>query len=174
MNKWVKGVMITASLALTVQSWMTASPSDVEPLSGDAVSVRIPKELKAIQKEGHFYYRINRKTQRGIYGAGGVTIKNPFHVLPKNSAGSCSHEVAIKIKLLRERLSDMKPIVAVYDMKVAGRYYPHTVVVIENPLGGYFVLNNKNMYVSRFSDLTGFRNIQFMTYEEALIKYNPN
>lgn len=136
------------------------------------VSAEIPNELKTIQKEGHNYYRINRKAQSAVYRGVNVSVEKQFHVLPKNAPGSCSHDVAIKIKLIRERMPHLIPMVAVYDMNVGSRTYSHAVVVITNPNGGYFVLNNRNMWVYEFDNLKGFRNIKLMTYETALSTYN--
>ena len=131
-------------------------------------------ELQDVQEDGHFYYRIDRKAQSDIYGnrIKDLDIPAPFVVLPKNSPASCSHEVAIKIKFIRERLPHLDPKVMVYDSQYSrGQYYPHAVVVIKNPDGGWWVMNNRDMWLDKADNLDGYKNASLYTYEEALTRW---
>ena len=103
------------------------------------------ENLSKIQREGHAYYRTDLKVANAIYyGDGQYTVDKPFHVLPKNSVASCSHDVAIKVKMIREKLPHLNPEVVVYRRNIMGRTFYHTLVVVAKPEGGYWVLDNKN------------------------------
>lgn len=134
----------------------------------------IPKELTKIQREGHRYYRIDRRTQTGIYNQGKVILERAdvYKLLPKNAPGSCSHEVAIKIKLLREAGYD--PYVGEYLVKVGDSYFLHAVAIIDRPGGGHWVFNNRGWFVHERDNMDGYRNLRTMTYEQARRRYTPN
>ena len=115
----------------------------------------VPSELAEIQREGHYYYTVDRKVSvslsRGEYPA----VKNVFQVLPKNSPGSCTHEAAIKVKMLKERMPDIKPLVMVYETRMNGMAYFHAVVLVfANE--GVWILDNKDMWVDEYASLPAF------------------
>lgn len=121
-------------------------------------------DLAGIQREGHYYYRIARLAT--VYN-----VKDAFKVLPKNSPASCSHEVAIKARLIKERLPDANFFVAVYNMHNNNYETRHTVIVVMDD-DGYYIMNNRDRWLDRVDNLDWMYQAEFMTIDNAVKKYN--
>lgn len=178
----IKPLLSTATFVALLSACNTTLPEPAKILSNNPDVQRLMgaewRKVADIQREGNYYYRINRKVQSAVYGNRPEDIKpqNMFKVLPKNATGSCTHTVAVKIKMIREKMPYFagRTFVLVYDQPISNDLYVrHAAVLIDRPWTDRFViLNNLNQGLDDVATLDGFRNHKVMTYEAALAKYN--
>lgn len=167
------GGVVAASLALRSQepaitdaeltAWNEAAKLDLmEPRPVKDIM----RDLTRIQREGNAYYIYNQRASNWLAGMdNGFRVPDLFQVLPKNSAGTCSNTVAIKIQMIREQLPSLDPYVAVYDVEGYGQPVSHTVVFV-NVDGKTYWLGNGSSYVQPV-DGYRFRSLRTMTLEQA-------